>query len=184
MPALLEALLEDEITEQLVKPKFRLVPPRIKTRVSPRETITSNKYDIVLVCQPDALDHYRLYDEIEKLVEDRKKLRIYCPHRDFIGNRELSEVVDFTVKEAIPRTRIVLVHLTTITPEIQEMFDATYLNNRSFLLFYAEGTEPFNQANARNIRYHPCYRGEFSYFNDAQAIRLLDDRIDGALGVE
>ncbi|MEK6952471.1 MAG: hypothetical protein AABX29_05635 [Nanoarchaeota archaeon] len=181
----MSVLLEDEVEEtgELVLPRLLLVPPRLKTKLSSGETVTGNRYDVVLACQPDALDHYELYDNIEELVENRKRLRIYCPHRDLATNKELSEVVDFTVREAIPRTKIVLVHLTTITPEIQKMFDATHLNNKPFILFYAEETRPFNKTTARNIRNHFCYRGEYAYFNEEHVVGLLDEAIDDALRV-
>ncbi|MBI2498851.1 hypothetical protein HYV88_01255 [Candidatus Woesearchaeota archaeon] len=183
MPILLEDEVEER-TEELVLPKLLIAPPRLKTKLSSGETIAGNRYDVVLACQPDALDHYDLYDNIVDLVEDRKKLRIYSPHNDFRRRGKLKDVIRFMLTEAIPRTRAVLVHLTTVTPEIQKMFEATYRNNKLFLLFYAEETEPFNQATARNIRNHPCYRGEFTYFNDTNAISLLDDRVDSALGIE
>src|SRR3989344_4019029 len=106
-------LLEEEVEETgLVLPKLQFVPLRLRTKLSPKETVTGNRYDFVLVCQPDALDNYALYDRIQELVEDRKRLRIYCPHNDLAVKKELSDVISFTVKEAIPRTRGVLVHLT------------------------------------------------------------------------
>ncbi|MEK6854661.1 MAG: hypothetical protein AABX73_00375, partial [Nanoarchaeota archaeon] len=128
-----------EIEEPGKKSELKLEIPARRTKLSPRETITGNRYDIVLACQPDARDHYPFYDSIKELVEGERGLRIYSPHSD-LERHTLEDSVRFTIKEAIPRTRGVLLHLTTVTPEIQQMFDATYLNNKPFLLFYSQET--------------------------------------------
>ena len=166
------------VLEKRPKSKLQLIPQKFQTEPSPKETVFWNRYDIVLACQPDARDNYSLYDSIVDLVKNKKKLRIYSPHDDIKRRKDLAETLLFTNKEAIPRTRGVLVHLTTITPDIQEMFESTYKNNRPFLLFYSTGISPFRYQDAKRIRKHPTYRGKFTYSDDAHAISLLDLRID------
>lgn len=176
--AVLEETEESESKSHPTKPQSKSIIQRLKTKLSPKETVSANRYDIVLACQPDARDHYNLYDGIVNLVENKKKQRIYSPHNDIKRGKDLAETLLFTNKEAIPRTRGVIVHLTTITPEIQEMFESTYKNNRLFLLFYSLGIWPFKYQEARRIREHPAYRGEFVYADDDHAIRLLDFQIE------
>ncbi|MDO8460325.1 MAG: hypothetical protein Q7S74_04405 [Nanoarchaeota archaeon] len=183
--------MEDSAVLELEKPETQLnesqtqvllIPPKSQIRPSSQQTIAGNKYDLVLACHPDARDNYELYDKIVNLVEEKKGLRIYSPHTDIKNGNDLEDTINFTVTEAIPRTKAVIVSLTTITPQIQEMFDATYLNNRPFLLFYASGTTPFNERNAIAIRSHPTFRGEFIYRSDEHALSLLESRMTRLIG--
>lgn len=167
--------------EPKTRPRLQLIPPRLKTKLSPQETVSGNRFDIVLACQPDAGDHYSLYDGIVELVEEKKEMRIYSPHNDIKRGQDIGDVVTFTTTEAIPRTRGVLVHLTTITPEIQRMFDSTYTNYKPFVLFYASGTRPFNISNAETIRSHSTYRGECQYTSESHALALLAVQIRNLL---
>lgn len=166
---------EDEIKNQ-TESELELSHPRKRTKLSSKETITGNKYDIILACQPDSRDHYPLYREIVDLV-GREGLRIYSPHEDFIRGHVIEEVVKFTTQEAIPRTRGVLVHLTTITPEIKKMFQATHKNNRPFMIFYSSDITPFNETAGNEIRAHPYFRGEHVYIDEKDAINFLEDQI-------
>ena len=84
------ALLEEKPKTKL---NLQLIVPTRKTKLSPTETITGRRYDIVLVCQPDAKDHYPFYGKIVRLVERKKNLRIYSPHNDAKRNISLEEVV-------------------------------------------------------------------------------------------
>jgi len=160
------------------RPDLQIIPPRLQVRASSAETVAGNKYDFVLTCQPDARDNFSFYDGIIDLVERGKGLRIYSPHNDIKRGADLGEVVLFTTSEAIPRTRAVLAHLTIITPDIQKMFDSTYRNSRPFVVFYAQGMTPFNEANAKNVKSHPGFRGEVVYRDEDHALRLLEQEVE------
>ena len=88
----------------------------------------------------------------------------------------MEDTVIFTVREAIPRTKGVLVHLSSVTPEIQKMFDSTYLNSRPFILFYSADINPFSINTERIIKADPCFRGEIKYWNEPDAIRQLSKK--------
>jgi len=160
------------------QPQLEFRPPMLRTKLSSQETVSGNRYDLVLACQPDAMDNYDMYDRIVDLVEDDNDLRIHSPHNDFQNSRDLEDAVTFTVREAIPKTKAVLVHLTTVTPEIQKMFDATHLNNRPFVLFYSHRVNPVNETTAANIRDHPNFKGSLVYYTTDHAIEMLSKQID------
>ncbi len=141
------------------------------------DSISGNKYDIVLGVQPNIRDNYSFYDRIVRFVEDRGS-KIYSPHDDFRRKRDLEDAVNFTVREAIPRTKAVLVHLTIITPEIKRIFESAYKNSKPFLLFYHEETNPFSRASAHQIMTHPFYRGEIKYDSEQDLIDKLGDSLD------
>ena len=103
---------------------------------------------------------------------------MYSPHNDVKRDHTKKESVIFAVREAIPRTRGVILHLTTVTPDIQKMFDATYLNGRKFLLLYSDEAEPFKEDTAEIIRADSNYRGEIEYHDEQKALDDLSSRID------
>ena len=87
----------------------------------------------------------------------------------------------YTTREAIPRTRGVLVHLTTITEEIQKMFEATYYNNKPFFIFYSSEIKPFDEHTEMLIKNQPHFIDEIIYSSEEEALQFLDYRIDELL---
>ena len=157
--------------------RIKTKSPRTKPLLSPKDRISGNKYDIVLGVQPNIRDNYPLYDEIVRFVEERGN-KIYSPHDEVKRGKDAQEAVDFTVKEAIPRTKAVLVHLTIVTQEIKRIFESAYKNNKPFLLFYHEKTNPFSRSSERQIMAHPYYRGEIRYKSDSDLIDKLENSLD------
>lgn len=150
-------------------------------KLSTNEGISGNNYDVVLACQPDEKESYTFYDDILKLIKEKKDLKAYSPHNDFRQKKSLEEVIDTTTSDAIPRTRGVLFHLKIITPEIQRMFDATYLNHCNFLLIYPLNVVPFDKYTGTLVRNDPKYKGEIIYENKENALIDLFSQIDNLL---
>lgn len=161
--------------------QMKLSFPSGRPKPEQQEIIAGNKYDIVLACQPDAADSHDLYDSIVKLVEGRG-LRIYSPHSDVKRGHTVQDATRFAIREAIPRTKGVLLHLTTVAPEIQKMFEATYQNSRPFLIFHSIEIEPFSHGTAQLIRSSPLYKGELTYEDNEDALENIEKGLPELLG--
>ena len=147
-----------------------------KTKPKQDETITGNKFDIVLACRYDIPDNIPLYDEVVRLVEQRKNHLIYSAHRD-----KSNDVLRYVTREAIPRTRAVLIHLSDIDLKMEAMFEATYVNGKPFLLFHHQDVDPFIPGAKFEIETQPHYVGTVTYPNQESALQLIDHRLDELL---
>ena len=169
------------IEPEKIRPILQLVVPK-RTKLSPNQTITGNRYDLVLVCQPDDYHNYPFYDSIIELIEVIRNLRMYSPHNDVRRDHTLENSVVFATKEAIPRTRGVILHLTEVTPEIQKMFDATYLNSVPFLLFYPRDCfykdQPLDEDAVKILKSDSHYKGEIIYCDEQEALREISLRLN------
>jgi hypothetical protein len=171
---------EPEIGTKGTKPKLKLVLPT-RTKLSSAETVTANRYDLVLAGPPDIGDNYPLYDSITELVEEEKNLRFYSPHSDFRRGHTLQDSISFTLNSAIPRTRGVILDLTTVTHHVQEMFDATWTKSKPFLIFYSGSYVPFGGNTLAEISHNINCCGRLVYEGQEEIIPWLRSRIDGLI---
>jgi hypothetical protein len=168
---------EPKINLGRTRSKLETVLPT-RTKLSSRETVAGNRYDLVLAGPADIGDNYHLYDSITELVEREKNLRIYSPHNDFRRGHNLRNCVSFTVNSAIPRTRGVILDLTTVTDHVQEMFDATLAKSKPFLVIYSESHIPFGDNTLTELSYNANFCGELVYDEQEEVIDWLKYKID------
>ena len=133
--------------------------------------------ELVLVCQPDARDDFKLYDSIVNMVTERVGKRIYSPHEDFRdGEFDLENIVDLTAYRVVPKSKLVLVNLSVMSPDVRKMFASTTNCRKPFIIFYGEHSKLDKFYHAQ-IRAHSAYKGEIIYDSEHDAVAQLEDKI-------
>jgi hypothetical protein len=172
----LETLEEIEVVE--TRPELERDFPVRKTKLKSSETITNKKYDLVFACPPDAQEDYSLFDEVIELI-NKRKLKVYSPHEDLKSKRHtLQDTVRYTVLEAIPRTKAVILHLSIVNHDLLQMVESTCNKSKPFFIMHSSKADPLSNKALDGITLDQSYRGIIRYLDNKDAIEQLNDDLN------
>ncbi len=146
-------------------------------RTDDLESDEHSKEGVSFICSPNDLEHFGLFDSLEKTVSESGK-SFYFVHGDAKKGDNPWRIVRFATDVVIPDSKLVIAHLGRIDEYFTRMLEST-INQTPFVLMYNGRRNPLSQRNQNFFRRIQYYRAEIAYSTSGDAVSKFRSVLKG-----